>query len=235
MGHGRGSGTGNAEEGRCEDKGSATAPEAACRDGAAAAAEHQRAGLLPDRARGSQGKSQVTRRMDCPRFDGCSAPICPISEDSMRNCAWFPDEDICPLRDVPSWVRRQRRIATAAGKDRDRGCFTAAMLSHPCVIGSAIKGLDPESEITARRAQEWISARPATRQLTAEQRAAATARLVSERPIRRARTSSAKAGSRSPVADPTADGKSSTLEPDTPPVAVQTVHRLSVSAKGYTA
>ena len=49
----------------------------------------------------------------CKYFDGCSAPLCPRDE-GIADRAWFSDEDICRLADVPEWVRRQRKISRKA-------------------------------------------------------------------------------------------------------------------------
>jgi hypothetical protein len=62
--------------------------------------------------------------MDCKYFDGCSAPLCPRDE-GMADRAWFPDEDICRLADVPAWVKRQRKIAKM-GLPFEAGYFTRA-------------------------------------------------------------------------------------------------------------
>lgn len=103
----------------------------------------------------------MTPRTDCLRFETCSAPICPMCEDSMRDCAWFPDEETCGLAKYRggAMVTRQRRIARATGKDPERGSFTAAMLRHPCTIMRGIRGLDPETPITEKRSDEWIAGR----------------------------------------------------------------------------
>jgi len=106
---------------------------------------------------------------DCPKFDACSAPICPKDAESTAHCAWFPDEDVCPLRDVPTWVRRQRRIAKAVGKNAAAGCFTAKMLAHPCVIRPGIKGLDPETAITESRVSAWVGGRSGVRKQRASE------------------------------------------------------------------
>lgn len=96
---------------------------------------------------------------DCKHFETCSAPICPKDPDSVRFCAWFPGEDICILRDVPAWVKRQRRIAKATAGNNALGCFTADMLAYPCMIRVGMKGLDPSTEITPTRVQKWLAER----------------------------------------------------------------------------
>jgi len=102
---------------------------------------------------------------DCPRFDSCSAPLCPMSEESQRDCAWFPDEEVCKLAQYAGAVMatRQRRIAKVTRRDPGRGCFTAAMLRHPCVVKPGIQGLDPETPITEERERAWIAGRASTK------------------------------------------------------------------------
>jgi len=100
------------------------------------------------------------KRDDCPKFDFCNAPLCPKDEESMQHCAWFPDEDICPLRFVPEWVKRQRRIAKATDRCFERGCFTVRMLQRRCVIGKAIAGVDPDKGPPEDQETEWLETHP---------------------------------------------------------------------------
>jgi hypothetical protein len=44
--------------------------------------------------------------MDCRYFEDCSAPLCPKA-DNLDAAAWFPDEPVFRLADVPAWVKRQ--------------------------------------------------------------------------------------------------------------------------------
>ena len=55
---------------------------------------------------------------DCTN-DGCSAPICPLDKDSLKNGIWYPDEPICTSKDRPDWVTIQKRIAKKA-KNKER-------------------------------------------------------------------------------------------------------------------
>jgi hypothetical protein len=103
--------------------------------------------------------------MDCKYFDGCSAPLCPRDE-GITDRAWFPDEDICRLADVPEWVRRQRKISHKAALG---GCFTLAMLKQDCRIPKGMKGIESDGTDTERAAGEaaWFKAHPV---ITAEMR-----------------------------------------------------------------
>jgi hypothetical protein len=96
--------------------------------------------------------------MDCKYFDGCSAPLCP-KDEGIADRAWFSDEDICRLADVPDWVRRQRKVSKKAVTG---GYFTVAMLAHDCRITKGMKGIDPDGTETERAADEaaWFKAHP---------------------------------------------------------------------------
>jgi hypothetical protein len=96
--------------------------------------------------------------MDCKYFDDCSAPMCPKYE-GVEHTAWFPDEPVCRLLDVPEWVKRQRRIA----KKATGGSFTLAMLQRDCRIAKGVKGIDPDGTDNERAEAEtaWLKAHPA--------------------------------------------------------------------------
>jgi len=100
------------------------------------------------------------KRDDCPKFDYCNVPLCPKDEESMQHCAWFPDEDICPLRFVPEWIKRQRRIAKATNRSFEAGCFTVRMLKRRCRITQGIKGADPDKGPPEEQEQDWLNAHP---------------------------------------------------------------------------
>jgi hypothetical protein len=103
--------------------------------------------------------------MDCNYFDGCSAPLCP-GDEGAADRTWFPDEDICRLKDVPGWVKRQRGVSRKAAEG---GYFTLAMLNHACRIPRGMKGIDPDGSEEERAAGEaaWFKAHPV---ITAEER-----------------------------------------------------------------
>ena len=94
----------------------------------------------------------------CTHFDECSAPICPIDSESIKNCAWFPDEDVCQLIvGVPDWIRRQRRIAKK-GYGVERGCFTVRMLERKCRLPG--NGVNPNDGEPHELEDEWIKNHP---------------------------------------------------------------------------
>ena len=85
------------------------------------------------------------RPQECPSYNGCSAPLCPL--EPVPDAQWFPDEDICNSRAInkPQWVITQRKIQRLHLKGRldDDRFFTVPMLQamkkvrHP-------KGMLPE-------------------------------------------------------------------------------------------
>ena len=97
--------------------------------------------------------------MCCKNFESCSAPMC-IKDAGAANTAWFACEPVCRLRDVPEWVKRQRRIAVKAAVDS--GFFTLAMLVHKCRIARGIKGIDPNGTESERKVAEaaWFKSHP---------------------------------------------------------------------------
>jgi len=109
---------------------------------------------------------------DCKRFDGCSAPLCPMDMDSLISSAWFPGEDICPLHASCKldWIRNQRKI-TKKSRNLDFD-FTLRMLKQNCVISRGIKGLDPDHDISARERDEnrWLKQHPEKRIISEEER-----------------------------------------------------------------
>ena len=97
----------------------------------------------------------------CPHFEQCSAPICPLDKSSVKNCAWFPDEEICRVRPYHAdWVRRQTVIAKKLGEDPEAGCFTVKMLQRNCLIRKGTTGADPEKGPPHRQEEKWLKEHP---------------------------------------------------------------------------
>ncbi len=99
-------------------------------------------------------------KSECRYFDGCNAPLCPIDEGSIKHCAWFPDEEICRKRDVPEWVKRQKRIAKKVNYDFERGCFTVNMLMRKAQITSKMYGVDPGKGPAHSQEERWLKYHP---------------------------------------------------------------------------
>ena len=111
---------------------------------------------------------------NCPYFEECNAPLCPIDAQSLAHGSWFPDEETCKRREFAAdWIGRQRKVARSTGGDPDRGCFTVEMLSRNFRISGGLRGLDPDrGPITAQRSEAWLSEHPALRELTGTERQA---------------------------------------------------------------
>lgn len=104
---------------------------------------------------------------ECRRFEGCSAPLCPMDAESLKNGIWYPDEDICPLNDSSRllWVRNQKKIAKRC---RD-GYFNIRMLDHSCIIKRGITGIDPDLDDDAQT-KKWLKGHPVKRELTDDEK-----------------------------------------------------------------
>ena len=109
---------------------------------------------------------------ECRHFENCSSPLCPMDEESLLHCYWFGDEPICKLQsENHNWVKRQKKIARAVQDNSTY--FTLPMLQHPCVIGSALTGIDPDAIDFEREKQEglWFRKHPKKRELSTEEKA----------------------------------------------------------------
>jgi len=107
------------------------------------------------------------KREDCPSFDTCGAPLCPLDLESLKNGIFYPDEEICKRRNAPAWIKVQRKIAKKTG-DKDK-YFTYEMLAQNCVISKGITGLDPDKE-QAPQLKRWLEHHPVKRERTEEER-----------------------------------------------------------------
>lgn len=103
---------------------------------------------------------QITNAQ-CHGYQGCTAPLC-FMDKSLAQACWYPGEPVCKLRQVPKWVKKQRRIAKALGiaKDADKGiedygAFTVKMLEVIRAVSSKIKGINFETETE----QAWLNKR----------------------------------------------------------------------------
>jgi len=104
---------------------------------------------------------------DCPHFQVCSAPLCPMDALSMQDGFWFPNDPVCRRTDVPNWVKRQRSIVRRIGQNAERGAFTVTMLSHPSVIGKKYSGLDLErTDLAPETEAEWCMRHPSRKPLS---------------------------------------------------------------------
>jgi len=123
---------------------------------------------------------------DCPRFDECDAPLCPMDEDRAKR-TWFPDEPICDRGGMGTtrFVKIQKRIAKAVVLTDT--FFTVPMLEAVGGVKAGIAGLDPDSNADRQhREREWIKkhSRAPIRVWTPAEREAARERM---KKIRRSR------------------------------------------------
>jgi len=113
-------------------------------------------------------------REDCPKFDKCGAPLCPLDPESLKDGIWYPDEEICKRKNTPAWVRAQRKIAKKT-QDTDK-YFNYAMLSRNCQIRKGISGIDPD-KAEEPQLRKWIKAHPVKRELSEEEKIAFKKRI----------------------------------------------------------
>lgn len=99
---------------------------------------------------------KTIKQIDCPNFEDCSAPLCPIDENSIRNGIWYPDEEVCRKRDVPNWVKKQKAIAKK-GPPLDR-YFTVEMLEVVRQVRRGIEGINADQLLEQAKEAErkWI-------------------------------------------------------------------------------
>ena len=86
-------------------------------------------------------------RKDCKYYDGCSAPLCPmLSDDENRKGLWYPAvEEICKLKkNLPSWVKQQKKVAAKIQPENDGDYFKLDMLKVSFRVTKQVKGLDPD-------------------------------------------------------------------------------------------
>ena len=85
---------------------------------------------------------------DCKSWEGCNVPICPRDpEEIISRVIWYPDEDICRIRkNVPKWIKQQRKIANKAKTENHWYYFTLDMLKIPFRTTNSCKGLDPNKD-----------------------------------------------------------------------------------------
>ena len=71
------------------------------------------------------------RVTECPKFDECSAALCPLDRKHLKIGVWYPDEIVC-CKYYYSWIQNQKKIAKKA-KDMDK-YFTHEMLKRNCKL-----------------------------------------------------------------------------------------------------
>jgi hypothetical protein len=129
--------------------------------------------------------SKQREKDKCKLFESCSAPLCPIDEESLRVGIWYSDEEVCKLREYQSlpWIKMQKKIAKV--KARPDRYFTLSMLKRNCVVKRGIEGLDPDKEKreNARQLKRWMSQHPPKKEISLEERQAIGKRLGAAKKI----------------------------------------------------
>jgi len=100
-------------------------------------------------------------KVNCPKFEDCSAPLCPLDETSIKNGIFYPDEEICQRRDFQTldWIQKQKAIVRArAPNDK---FFNIPMLEAITRVQKGITGIDPNQALDKAKQAErnWIIAR----------------------------------------------------------------------------
>ena len=82
--------------------------------------------------------------IDCPQYDTCAAPLCPLDLASLHGAIWYAEEAFCRRAHggrAPWFIQNQRKIARLPEPER-RGYFTYAMLDAAGKVSKGINGLD---------------------------------------------------------------------------------------------
>jgi hypothetical protein len=96
--------------------------------------------------------------INCPKFEDCSAPVCPLQQNAIGHGIWYPDEEICIARKFLTlgWVRKQKAIVKVkAPEDR---YFTVEMLEAIKQVRKGIEGISPDQLLEQAKEAErkWI-------------------------------------------------------------------------------
>jgi len=100
----------------------------------------------------------MMNNIDCIRFEDCSAPICPLQQNTTDSGIWYPGEDICIARKFQTlrWVKKQKAIAKV--KAPQDSYFTVEMLEAVKQVRKGIEGISPDQPLEqAKKAErKWI-------------------------------------------------------------------------------
>jgi len=95
----------------------------------------------------------------CPFFNSCNAPICPLDENKGK-AIWYSDEAICKNRDFSDldFIKTQKKISKLNKKYEVFGFFTFKMLNRSLIVKKGLEGLNEESDFNKLRKyeQNWI-------------------------------------------------------------------------------
>ncbi len=122
-------------------------------------------------------------RKMCPKYEGCSAPLCPLDVNSLQNIIWYPDEEICKFKPFGGllFIRNQRKIANKTGDVTKY--FTYDMLNRKFIIKKGITGLDPDKE-ERLQLKKWFKSHPEQKEISSKEKEELRKRMAKIRPIR---------------------------------------------------
>ena len=84
-------------------------------------------------------------RDNCKYAEYCSAPLCPLDRESLKHGIWYPDEEICRLKNSPKWIKNQKKIVKVGAPTNYY--FDYQMLNTLKAIRKGIKGKDPDASV----------------------------------------------------------------------------------------
>ena len=99
------------------------------------------------------------KSIECPYFDSCNAPICPLDENKEK-AIWYSHEAICknPEYSDLDFIITQKKI-TKVNKTRSvKGYFTFKMLNQKIIVRSGIQGINEDTPIESSSILEenWL-------------------------------------------------------------------------------
>jgi len=105
---------------------------------------------------------------NCKYFNTCNAQLCPLDEESLENCIWYSNEDICKLQGAGKllFIKQQKKLK--------RKCkyidtyFTYSMLNKNTRIGNT-KGLDPNKP-EGPQLKKWLKNHKEIKKLNDEEK-----------------------------------------------------------------
>jgi hypothetical protein len=88
------------------------------------------------------------KSIECPYFDSCNAPICPLDENKEK-AIWYSDEAICknPEYSGLDFIITQKKIAKVNKTHSVNGYFTFKMLNQKIIVRSGIQGINEDTPI----------------------------------------------------------------------------------------
>jgi hypothetical protein len=99
------------------------------------------------------------KAIECPFFNSCNAPICPLDENKEK-AIWYSNEAICKNTEYSDldFIITQKKI-TKVNKTRSvKGYFTFKMLNQKIIVRSGIQGINEDTPIESSSILEenWL-------------------------------------------------------------------------------